>query len=192
MDDRLYRFLKWTAIVMAVAWVGWSAYDSFFAGRTPGEMRYHAANNFFEDGNYARALEEYDVALREDPQNIYALRGRGRSLMQLGRDEEALAAFDEAIAREPGFAATYANRGILYDRMGKYPQAIADYEKALQLDRELAGGPNWLTRFLRLQPDKPPTIEDRARYLRAQLAKPESERVLRVPEEDNRQRPYKM
>lgn len=192
MDDRLYRFLKWAAIAITIAWVGWAAYDNFFVGKTPGEMSYHAANNFFQDGDYARALEEYDAALREDPQNIYALRGRGRSLMQLGRDDEALAAFDEAIAREPGFGATYANRGILYDRMGKYPQAIADYEKALQLDRELAGGPNWLTRFLRLQPEKPPTIEDRARYLRAQLAKPESERVLRRPEEDSKQRPYKM
>ena len=76
--------------------------------------------------------------------------------------------------------------------MGKYPQAIADYEKALQLDRELADGPNWLTRFLRLQPDKPPTIDERARYLRAELAKPESERVLRKPDDDNKQRPYKM
>jgi tetratricopeptide (TPR) repeat protein len=192
MDDRLYRFLKLTAIVLAVAWVGWSIYDSFFVGRTPGEMAYHAANNFFQDGNYARALEEYDAALREDPQNVYALRGRGRSLMQLGRDNEALAAFDEAIAREPEFAATYANRGILYDRMGKYRQAIVDYEKALQLDSKLAEGPDWLTRFLRLQPDKPPSIEDRARYLRAELAKPESERVLRMPEEDNKQRPYKL
>jgi tetratricopeptide (TPR) repeat protein len=192
MDDRLYRFLKWTAIAMTIAWVGWSAYDSFFVGRTPGEMAYHAGNNFFEDGNYARALEQYDTALREDPQDIYALRGRARSLMQLGRDQEALAAFDEAIARKPNVGAPYANRGILYDRMGKYRQAVADYEKALQLDRELAEGPNWMTRFLRLQPDKPPTIEDRARYLRAQLAKPESERVLRVPEEDNKQRPYKM
>lgn len=192
MDDRLYRFLVVTAIAMTIAWVGWSAYDSFFMGRTPGEMSYHAANNFFEDGNYARALEEYEAALRENPQSIDALRGRARSLMQLGRNQEALAAFDEAIARAPDVGATYANRGILYDRMGKYRQAIADYEKALQLDRELAEGPNWLTRFLRLQPDKPPTIEDRARYLRAQLAKPESERVLSMPEEDNKQRPYKM
>ncbi len=192
MDDRLYRFLKFTAIAMTIAWVGWSIYDSFLTGRTPGEMSYHAANKFFEDGDYARALEEYDAALREEPQNIHALRGRARSLMQLGRDSEALAVFDEAIAREPDFGATYANRGILYDRMGKYPQAIADYEKALQLDRELADGPNWLTRFLRLQPDKPPTIDERARYLRAELAKPESERVLRKPDDDNKQRPYKM
>jgi hypothetical protein len=52
-------------------------------------------------------------------------------------------------------------------------------------------GPNWLTRFLRLQPEKPPSVVDRAAYLRQELAKPESERLLRVPEEDAKQRSYK-
>ena len=51
-------------------------------------------------------------------------------------------------------------------------------------------GPHWLTRFLRNQPEAPPTIADRARYLRAELAKPEAERVLRMPEIDAQQRPY--
>ncbi len=192
MDDRLYNFLKYTAIVMTLAWIGWSLYDGFFKDRSPGEMAYHAADRFFEDGDYARALEDYDTALREDPSNVHALRGRARSLMQLGREREALADFDEAIAREPSFAAAYANRGILHDRMGQYEKAVADYEQALRLDSSLADGPHWLTRFLRLQPEKPPTIEDRARYLRDQLAKPESERVLRVPGEDAKQRPYKL
>lgn len=192
MDDRLYQLLKYTAIGLALAWLGWSVYDSFFAQRNPGDLAYHAANNFFEDGDYERALAEYDRALQVNPDNVHALRGRARSLMQLGRNDEALAAFDSAIAGEPGFAGAYANRGILNDRMGRYEKAIADYEKALALDPELAEGPHWLTRFLRLQPDKPPTIDARARYLRQQLAKPESERVLRMPEEDAKQRPYKL
>jgi hypothetical protein len=62
--------------------------------------------------------------------------------------------------------------------------------RALELDPELAEGPHWLTRFLRNQPEAPPTIADRARYLRAELAKPEAERVLRVPQIDAQQRPY--
>jgi hypothetical protein len=41
---------------------------------------------------------------------------------------------------------------------------------------------------LRNQPEAPPTIADRAAYLRAELAKPESERLLRMPELDA---PYK-
>ena len=76
--------------------------------------------------------------------------------------------------------------------MGHYELAIKDYEKAIAIDPEITEGPNWLTRFLRLQPDKPPTIADRARYLRKQLAKPESERVLSIPEQNEKQRSYKM
>ncbi len=192
MDNTLYRFMMTTAVALTVAWVGWTVYDSFFRNVTPGEYDYFAANNLFEDGEYERALVSYEEALKADPNNVHALRGKARTLLQLKRYGEALAAFDEAITRDPNAGPTYANRGILYDRMGQYSKALADYEHALKLDPEIADGPSWLTRFLRNQPQKPPTIDERARYLREQLALPESERKLRVPEFDVQQRPYKM
>lgn len=191
MDKRLYRALVITAVTLTVLWLGWSLYDAMLRDRLPGEQAWRTANKFFEDGDYAQALREYDAALQANPEFLPALRGRARSLMQLGRDAEALAAFDEAIAREPKMGVSYANRGILYDRLGRYEAAVADYEQALALDSELAEGPHWLTRFLRLQAEKPPSIADRAAYLRQQLALPESERLLRVPEADAQQRPYK-
>jgi len=187
-----YRFLKWTAIGMTVLWAGWMLYDSFVAERAPGDYEYLAANNMFEDGEYERALESYDAALQANPDHLHALRGKARTLLQLGRYDEALASFDVAIARDPDFAGAYANRGICYDRMGRYEKALADYTRALQLDAEIAEGPHWLVRLLRNEPEKPPTIADRANYLRQQLALPESQRVLRMPEEDEKQRPYKM
>lgn len=192
MDDSLYKFLKYTAITLTIAWVGWSIYDSFLKGSMPGDDTYLAANKYFEDGQYEQALKEYDLALQADPNHIHALRGKARTLMQLNKYDEALQVFNEAIAHEPDFAGTYANRGILYDRMGQYQKAVEDYERALSMDPELAEGPNWLTRFLRLQPEKPPTIADRAHYLKQELAKPESERLLRLPGEDEKQRSYKM
>lgn len=191
MDKDLYRFLKWTAIVLALAWIGWSIYDSMIEPRNPGDFAYLEANNLFEDGDYQRALGKYDEALNTNPDHIPALRGRALSLMQLGQSEQALAAFDAAIAREPDLGATYANRGVLHDRMGRYENAIEDYEHALELDPELAEGPHWLTRFLRNQPQKPPGVAERAAYLRNELAKPEQERLLRVPEIDAEQRSYK-
>ena len=192
MDDGLYKFLKYTAITLTIAWVGWSAYDSFLKDVQPGDGTYLAANKFFEDGEYQQALDEYNLALQEKPGHIHALRGKARTLMQLEKYDEALQVFNVAIAEDPDFAGTYANRGILYDRMGLYQKAVDDYEQALSMDPELADGPNWLTRFLRLQPDRPPTIADRAQYLKEQLAKPESERLLRMPGEDEKQRPYKL
>jgi len=191
VDERLYRFLKWTAVLMAAAWIGWSLYESLSPTTESGNAPYLAGNRMFEDGRYERAVREYEAALLDAPDHVHAQRGKARTLMQLGRFQDALEAFDMAIAMDPAFAGTYANRGILYDRMGRYEAAATDYEHALQLDPELAKGPNWLTRFLRLQPEKPPTIDDRARYIRQQLAKPPMERQLTMPEIDAEQRPYR-
>lgn len=191
MDKGLYRFLVWTAAVLTLAWVGWSIYDSMIAPRNPGDLAYLEGNNLFEDGHYERALQKYDEALNEDRNHIHAMRGRAQSLMQLGQSTQALTAFNTAIALTPEFGATYANRGVLHDRMGRYEKAIEDYERALALDPELVEGPHWLTRFLRNQPQKPPGVAERAAYLREELAKPEGERLLRVPELDAEQRSYK-
>ncbi|HSH42592.1 MAG TPA: tetratricopeptide repeat protein [Arenicellales bacterium] len=191
MDDRLYRFLKYTAVAMALGWIGWSIVDTFVIERVPGSTAYQQGNILFEDGDYADALEQYDEALAADPASAAYTRAKARTLMQLGRYDESLTWFDRAVAMQPFFGGTYANRGILHDRMGNYRRAVADYSKAVELDERVAEGPHWLVRFLRNQPEPPPTVADRLAYLKQELAKPESERLLRVPELDSQQRTYK-
>jgi len=191
MDDRLTKVLKLVAVAMVVGFLGWALYDKLFVVSAPGDLAYHEANNLFEDGFYGRAAERYRDALAQAPDHLFALRGLARSLHKSGAQDEALALYDQIIAQEPDFAASYANRGILQDSMGRHQEALADYMVALDLDPTIADGPHWLTRFLRNQPDAPPTIADRAAYLRAELAKPAGERVLLMPEADSQQRPYK-
>jgi tetratricopeptide (TPR) repeat protein len=190
MTVRTRRLLSVIAAAAAVVLVGWWISGSFLASPAPGDMAYLAGNRAFEDADYAAAEAAYRDALEVAPQHIDALRGLALSLDRQGLHERALATYDEAIAHAPEFAATYANRGILLDTMGRHEEALADYMRALELDPELADGPHWLTRFLRNQPEPPPTIADRAEYLRAELTKPEAERVLRIPEIDAQQRPY--
>lgn len=191
MDERLYRFLKYTAVTMAVAWIGWTIYDSLLARTEPGEYAYHAATNHFADRYYDRALVDYDKALQENPGYTPALRGRAETLIMLDREPEAITLYDELIALQPDNAGHYANRGIAHDRLGHFEQALADYVTALALDPEVGKGPGWLTRFLRNQPEKVPGIADRARYLQEQLTLPAAERVLQVPEVDASARPFK-
>ncbi|MDZ7662691.1 tetratricopeptide repeat protein [Thiohalophilus sp.] len=192
MDDPVYRTLKMLAIGLGLLWLGWMVYEGLAREHVPGEKAYEAASRHFEDGRFDDAIAEYDHALQENSELLPALRGKARSLMQLKQYDKALPLFNQAIEQDPEFAPTYANRGILHDRMGRFEEAIKDYEKALELMPELADGPSWITRFLRLQPDKPPTIDDRASYLKEQLALPEEERKLRDPEQDEQQRSYKM
>lgn len=128
---------------MVFAWVGWTFYDSFLKSTSPAQAAFIAGDKFFEDGDYARALKEYDTALNLEPDIPYFVRAKARALMQLGRNEEALTWFNQAVDLQPSFGGTYANRGILYDRLGDYELAIADYERALQMDEEIGEGPNW-------------------------------------------------
>lgn len=191
MDERLYKFLKYTAITMVVAWIAWSLVDTFLIDRIPGNTAFQEGEILFEDGEYQRALEKYEEALAAKPDAPHYVRAKARTLMQLERYDESLRWFDQAVDLQPYFGGTYANRGILFDRMGEYERAVADYERAVDLDEEVAEGPHWLIRFLRNQPEPPPTVADRLAYLKQELAKPEGERVLRVPELDEKQRTYK-
>lgn len=190
MNQRQHKALMSLAVVLTVAWVLWTIYDT--TPLDPADKAYIAANKYFEDGQYGDALRSYEVALEKDPQHIHALRGKARALLKMERLAEAVAVADEAILRQPEFGATYANRGIIHDFLGAHEAALRDYEMALRLDPELADGPNWLTRFLRKQAERPPSIADRARYLREQLSKDPNDRLLRVPELDARERPFKL
>ena len=167
------------ALVLAVLIIGWSVYGRFFAEAAPGDLAYRAGTRAFEDGDYTRAESDYREALVESPKDLSALRGLARTLHEQGRSEEALTVYGEAIARAPDFGATYADRGVLLDSAGRHEEALGDYMRALKLDPELARGPSWLKRLLRKEPA--PMIGERTAYLRAELAKPESERALHKP-----------
>lgn len=186
MTERQYRQLSTIALIMGLAWIGWMVFD-FIQAKAPGDFAYHAASNYFADGDYVRALDEYQNALRENPDHQAAQRGQAETLIMLNREAEAIT----LLSQLPDSAGTYANLGIAYDRLGQHEQALMHYQHALKLDPELASGPSWLTRFLRNQYEKPPGIAERAQYLQHQLALPPEQRLLRLPEVDQTQRPYK-
>ena len=158
----------------------------------PGDYHVKKGNYRLEDGQYDKAVEEFNEALASNPDHTMAHFGLAISYMQMGDVGAALQEFDATLALDDHLAVAYADRGILYDRLGKYEKALADYKKALELDAEILEGPGWLWRFLRNVDEMPPTIKDRAAYIEEQLAKPPSERLLEVPGEDEKQRMYKV
>lgn len=195
MDDQLFKTLKYVAIVMVVGFIVFSIYDGLIKGHDEYTLAMGAGHRYFEDEDFTSALREFEAALEQLPGDSAAIYGVAISRMQLGRNVDALKSFTLAIegaVNTKDKAFFVANRGILHDRMGQYQNALDDYKLALQLDLETAEGPGVISRLLRNQPDKPPTIADRALYLQSELAKPEGERLLAVPEIDEQQRTEKV
>ena len=160
--------------------------------KEPGEYNVRKGNYRLEDGQYEEAVKEFSEALGKNPDHAMARLGLAVTYMQMGKEYEAMQEFNLVIENNPELAPAYADRGILYDRMGEHRKALADYKKAIELDEEILRGPGWLWRFMRNIDEKPPTIGERAAYLEAELAKPEEERLLRIPEVDEKQRMYKI
>jgi tetratricopeptide (TPR) repeat protein len=167
-------------------------YGRVFGEDNPGDYQVRKGNYRLEDGLFEDAIREFEAAMAVNPEHPGAHLGLAITFLQMGRLEEAIARFDQSLSLDPGMAAAYANRGIAWDRSGEHEKALNDYRTALELDARLVKGPGWLWRFLRNVDEKPPTIEDRADYLEAELAKPEAERLLQVPEKDADQRMYKV
>lgn len=185
----IHKFLKWIAIIGGIAWLCLEFYRHF-AGLGPGDLNYVDGNNVFKDGHYERAAGYFQKAVEENPRHQAALIGLTNSYVQLKKFPEALDTVEKAIGINPKFAGNYATRGIIYDHMGDYKQAIADYEKSLTMDPEVADGMHWLTRLLHNVQEKPPTVADRLGYLKYQMQLPASQRVLKMPELDGKQKPY--
>ena len=172
--------------------IGFLIYWRTGVEENPGDYNVRKGNYRLEDAQYDEAFKEFTEALKKTPDHVMARLGLATTYMQTGRDTEALQELNLVIELKPDLAAAFANRGILYDRSGQHEKALADYRKAMELDPEILEGPGFLWRFMRNIDEKPPTIQSRAEYLEAELAKPEAERLLKVPGEDKKQRMYKI
>ena len=167
--NKLYRVIRFLGIGMIFLSLSWAIFKSSI----PSERRpsFAKAVSLYTEGKFQESLEYYDIAVSEYPEFIHAKRGRARSLMQLGRDQQALDAFDEVLMLDPNSAVSFANRGILEERMGLFTKAIEDYERAIKMDPKLREGLDWFTRFLQNRKDKSKTLPERVETLKALIKK---------------------
>ncbi|MGI9406946.1 MAG: tetratricopeptide repeat protein [Hyphomicrobiaceae bacterium] len=189
MDEKTVRKLQMIALASGVAVLLALVWDQV-RQRPPGDAAYQAATHAFRDRDYERAAVLFAQAMKENPANPGAKRGRANSLVQLARLDEAYAAITSVIASEPGNACNYATRGIVEDHRGNYKAAMTDYARAVAGCPAASKGMSWFQRVLTNTHERPPTVAERLAYLRAQMALPEDQRVLRLPEIDRAQKPY--
>ena len=90
-------------------------------------------NDYFDIGNYERAIESYQRSLEVDPRNPDVITDMGVAFRKLGRSKEAADAFRKALEVDPDHALALFNLGIvLRDDLKDHTGALKAWEAFLQ------------------------------------------------------------
>jgi tetratricopeptide (TPR) repeat protein len=119
-----------------------------------------------------KAYEDFNRAIKIDPNRADGYVGRANTLNTLGRYQEALEDYDKAIEIDSKLANAYVNRGSANSHLGKYEEAIADYEKGLELDPEIDDPPGFMDRLFSNEPNTDKGIRKHLQYLKQKAKDP--------------------
>ena len=86
------------------------------------------------DRKPAKAIEAFDRALKNSPQNVLGLYGKAAALGKLQRHEEALDIIDVVVARHPEDYDALSLRGVTLYNLGLFDRAEADFKAAVDSD----------------------------------------------------------
>jgi tetratricopeptide (TPR) repeat protein len=89
-------------------------------------------------GNYEQAIEDFDRAIKLNPQYADAYKGRGVAYRKLGNHRQAISDYDRSIEINHEYPDAYNNRGIAYADLGNLRQAISDFDKAIEINPDYA------------------------------------------------------
>ena len=157
--------LKVIAIAFGIFTFAWMLSD-YFDNKKNVNINYNKANKAFLKKKYKDAYNFYELALKDDPENIFFLEGKARALFRMNDFITSEKIFKEVLQKNNNFVAAIANLGILYDTQGNYEMAIKYYELAFIKDRKVTAGISWFKRFLKNIHFKPSSVEERLIYLK--------------------------
>lgn len=85
-----------------------------------------------QKGEYARAIEDYNVVLRMRPKEPDTYYNRGVAWVKSGEVDKAIADYTEAIRQNPKLSVAYAARGGAWYKKNEFDRAILDYSEAIR------------------------------------------------------------
>ena len=105
----------------------WSASDR-------SRLHVHRGVAYSRKRDYDRAIQDFNAAVRLDPNQGRAYSNRGFAYNQKGDYDHAISDLSRAILLEPDIATTYSDRAHAYSVRGDKERARADLQKALELN----------------------------------------------------------
>ncbi len=91
---------------------------------------------FLQNGEFDKAIADFNSALVKDPANYAAFCYRGICYYQKKLYNDALADLNASILNNGKFYFAYHIRGAIYQEQGNYDKAIADYTQSISLSPE--------------------------------------------------------
>jgi tetratricopeptide (TPR) repeat protein len=89
---------------------------------------------YANEGKYDKALDWFNKAINENPNNPMALNNRGLIYQDRGLFKEALADYEKAVQITPDYYIPYANMSMVYVLLEDYKKAIEYADKSIALD----------------------------------------------------------
>ena len=92
------------------------------------------ADQYFEAGQYLKAIQTYDQAIALNPMCADCYNDRGLSSFYLGNLGPALEAFDKATTINPAYSHAWLSKGFVLMSAGRYTEAIAPLHKVKEIE----------------------------------------------------------
>src|ERR1051326_1637442 len=87
---------------------------------------------FADQGQFDRAIQDFNEAIRIDPNYADAFNNRGIAYSGKGDFGHAIENFDRAIQIDPNYAIAIFNRGLAEQNLGRKAEAARDFARAKQ------------------------------------------------------------
>ena len=97
------------------------------------ESHYNLGLEFAKMSLYKNSIEEFDLAIKHDPNNLRAQRKKGLVNFGLKQYDAARTAFDKILSREPNNVQVHINLGMVFYAKGKTDKARKQWEHAISI-----------------------------------------------------------
>jgi SpoVK/Ycf46/Vps4 family AAA+-type ATPase len=111
------------------------------ANPTDAKTYYQMGNDYYEKGDYDKAIENYNMAILLSSVFSEAYFNRALSYYQLKNFDKSIADYSKSMELDPQNPIIYNNRGDAFYRKQDFQSAVKDYDKAISLN------PNYLKAF---------------------------------------------
>jgi tetratricopeptide (TPR) repeat protein len=98
------------------------------------QFHFEKGKEYYVQGDFDRAIEEYSNAIRLYPNFFQAFINRGITYSEKGNYEQAIIDYNQAIILNSNSASAYNSRGWVYFLLGNNDQAIADTTQSIRIN----------------------------------------------------------